>query len=90
MRKPPKGITPAYLNPDGSPGESFLVLKMRAALVQAARWRERFGTPDRPVLPFFQMTSAGTDGSGLVALVELANQPQAETLPTDVIAAHPV
>ena len=35
-------------------------------------------------------TSAGTDGSGLVALVELANQPQAETLPTDVIAAHPV
>jgi hypothetical protein len=35
-------------------------------------------------------TSAGTDGSGLVALVELANQPQAETLPTDVIAPQPV
>lgn len=30
-------------------------------------------------------TNAGTDGSGLVALAELANQPQANTLPTDVI-----
>ncbi|MCK6396493.1 MAG: hypothetical protein L6Q67_22765 [Zoogloea sp.] len=35
-------------------------------------------------------TSVGTDGSGLVALVELANQPQAETLPTDVITPQPV
>ncbi|WP_346288025.1 Calx-beta domain-containing protein [Zoogloea sp.] len=35
-------------------------------------------------------TNAGTDGSGLVALVELANQPHADTLPTDVIAPHPV
>ena len=35
-------------------------------------------------------TNAGTDGSGLVALVELANQPQADTLPTDVIAPQPV
>ncbi len=35
-------------------------------------------------------TNAGTDGSGLVALVELANQPQADTLPADVIAPHPV
>jgi UTP--glucose-1-phosphate uridylyltransferase len=36
-RDRPKGLTPAYLNPDGSPGESFLVLKMRARLVLAAR-----------------------------------------------------
>jgi len=42
----PKGVSPAYVNPDGSPGESFLVLKMRAALLRAARYVERFGTPD--------------------------------------------
>ena len=38
-RDRPKGLTPAYLNPDGSPGESFLLLKMRARLVAAARRR---------------------------------------------------
>ncbi|MFH2116261.1 MAG: UTP--glucose-1-phosphate uridylyltransferase [Spirochaetota bacterium] len=57
----PKGITPAYINPDGSPGEGFLVLKMRAALLRAARYVERFGRGERPPLPFFQMTSKGTD-----------------------------
>ncbi len=57
----PKGLTPAYINPDGSPGESFLVLKMRSALLKAARYVERFGRPDRQPLPFFQMTSSGTD-----------------------------
>jgi hypothetical protein len=35
-------------------------------------------------------TSAGSDGSGLVALVELANQPQADTLPADLLAPQPV
>ncbi len=59
----PKGITPAYINPDGSPGESFLVLKMRAALIKAMRFAERFGNSRRPVLPFFQMTSDGTDAA---------------------------
>jgi hypothetical protein len=57
----PKGVTPAYINPDGSPGESFLVLKMRSALLKALRYRERFGPAARPPLQFFQMTSAGTD-----------------------------
>jgi len=32
----PKGITPAYVNPDNSPGASFLELKMRARLLLAA------------------------------------------------------
>ena len=35
----PKGLTPAYLEPDGSPGASFLLLKMRARLVAALRAR---------------------------------------------------
>ena len=30
-------------------------------------------------------TAAGTDGSGLIALAELANQPQANSLPDDVL-----
>lgn len=34
-----KGLTPAYLNPDGSPGATFLELKMRANLVQALQYQ---------------------------------------------------
>lgn len=68
----PKGITPAYLNPDGSPGASFIMLKMRAALLRAARYVERFGKPERPVLPFFQMTSDATDGLLSAAYAEYA------------------
>lgn len=33
----PKGLTPAYLNPDGTAGASFLELKMRARLVRFAK-----------------------------------------------------
>lgn len=76
----PKGITPAYLNPDGSPGESFLMLKMRATLLMAARWVARFGQPDRPVLPFFQMTSAGTDAALAEAYRSYAGHPWLESL----------
>jgi hypothetical protein len=71
----PKGITPAYINPDGSPGESFLVLKMRAALLRAARYVERFGRGDRPPLPFFQMSSNGTDAALLQAYETYAGHP---------------
>ncbi|MBN2873625.1 MAG: UTP--glucose-1-phosphate uridylyltransferase [Spirochaetales bacterium] len=71
----PKGLTPAYINPDGSPGASFLVLKMRAALLKAARYARRFGSSLRPVLPFFQMTSAGTDEALARAYTEYATHP---------------
>ncbi|MCX7025486.1 MAG: UTP--glucose-1-phosphate uridylyltransferase [Spirochaetes bacterium] len=59
----PKGITPAYVNPDGSPGASFLELKMRALLLAGKRYAERRGKPARPVLPLFQMTSDATDAA---------------------------
>ncbi|MCK7480370.1 MAG: hypothetical protein M0C28_26305 [Candidatus Moduliflexus flocculans] len=68
----PKGVTPAYINPDGSPGESFLVLKMRAA--PAARrppCRTLRQSRMRPVLPFFQMTSDYTDAELSVAYAGL-------------------
>ncbi len=59
-RNKPKGITPAYINPDGSAGESFLLLKMRASLLQAKKYIQKYGKPLRPILPFFEMTSEGT------------------------------
>ncbi|PKL25624.1 MAG: hypothetical protein CVV47_06110 [Spirochaetae bacterium HGW-Spirochaetae-3] len=71
----PKGVSPAYVNPDGSPGESFLVLKMRAALLRASRYVDRFGAPERPALPFFQMTSEATDAPLRSAYAEYAGHP---------------
>lgn len=56
----PKGLTPAYINPDGTPGESFLTLKMRAALLLAKGFVGHYGRPERPALPFFEMTSDAT------------------------------
>ncbi|MDR1316456.1 MAG: UTP--glucose-1-phosphate uridylyltransferase [Spirochaetales bacterium] len=38
-RGKPKGISPAYANPDGSPGYSFLELKLRRLLLEARLWR---------------------------------------------------
>jgi hypothetical protein len=49
----PKGIAPAFMNPDGSPGASFLELKIRAALLLSAR----LPLP----IPLFQMTSMTND-----------------------------
>ncbi|MFZ2635720.1 MAG: UTP--glucose-1-phosphate uridylyltransferase [Rectinemataceae bacterium] len=45
-RDRPKGLTPAYINPDGSPGASFLALKMRARLIAATRGAAKTGTAD--------------------------------------------
>lgn len=63
----PKGITPAYINPDGSPGFSFLALKMRSRLMLAKRSKQRTGTmpkssnPELEFLPLFQMSSSVND-----------------------------
>ncbi|HUX38740.1 MAG TPA: UTP--glucose-1-phosphate uridylyltransferase [Rectinemataceae bacterium] len=60
-RDRPKGLAPAFLNPDGSPGPSFLLLKMRARLLLAGAYRARYGDPGRPFLPLFQMSSSGNN-----------------------------
>ena len=66
----PKGMTPAYVNPDNSPGASFLELKMRARLLLAAEALAASGgenpalcagKPFREILPLFQMTSTASD-----------------------------
>lgn len=61
----PKGISPAYVNPDGSPGYSFIELKMRALLLEALRLQREMGGSavegPQPLTPLFQMTSVFTD-----------------------------
>jgi hypothetical protein len=39
----PKGVTPGYVNPDGSPGASFLELKMRSLLIQELLYGRKTG-----------------------------------------------
>ncbi len=56
-----KGVTPAYFNPDGSPGLSFLFLKMRMLLERKADYVKSFGKLPSVILPAFQMTSVKTD-----------------------------
>ena len=61
-----KGITPAFLNPDGSMGPSFLELKMRNLLVEAIRYSAHPASGGikgslPPLLPMFQMTSVHND-----------------------------
>ncbi len=68
-----KGLTAAYLNADGTPGSSFLMLKMRARLLVAQRLGYARGnrtTPrsgvgsaatTAPFMPLFQMTSVSND-----------------------------
>lgn len=64
-RDVPKGVAPAYLNPDGTPGESFLALKLRARLLQlkASRAYSLPGGSPAPQdqYPLVQMTSQATD-----------------------------
>ena len=60
-RGKPKGITPAYINEDGSPGYSFLLLKLRMLLEHKKKYLERTGEACDFMLPAFQMTSVHTD-----------------------------
>lgn len=71
----PKGVTPAFINPDGSPGPSFLELKMRALMIQALRYRKTFGPPKYELLPLFQMTSLYTTEQVDIALQEYRKSP---------------
>lgn len=57
----PKGLTPAYINPDGSPGYSFLLLKLRMLLEHKKRYCRLTGLPPCNILPAFQITSFRTD-----------------------------
>ncbi|MEI6876339.1 MAG: UTP--glucose-1-phosphate uridylyltransferase, partial [Spirochaetota bacterium] len=76
----PKGLAPAYVNPDGSPGASFLLLKMRARLLALKRYRDSLALegrslPEGPFLPLYQMTSSGNDAELSEAYQAMASHP---------------
>ena len=52
-----KGITPSYVNEDGTAGASFIELKMRSLLIQNLRYKIITGKSKDAVYPLFQMTS---------------------------------
>lgn len=70
----PKGMTPAYINPDGSPGASFLELKMRARLLLARSLKIKT-VSSIPPIPLFQMTSTSTEAALSEYYPTLRNSP---------------
>ncbi|MFA5853030.1 MAG: UTP--glucose-1-phosphate uridylyltransferase [Spirochaetales bacterium] len=89
----PKGITPAYINPDGSPGASFLELKMRARLLlaekaalsrQKATERRGIYQKKSEFLPLFQMTSGSTDAFLRRYYEDIVSSPLLRTLAADM------
>ncbi|POR05693.1 hypothetical protein AU468_00530 [Alkalispirochaeta sphaeroplastigenens] len=84
----PKGITPAWVNPDGSRGASFLELKFRMVLLAGLRYKTtatRFQvTPPgelTPGLPFFEMTSHATEAPLREAYRSFRESPLLRDLP---------
>lgn len=79
-----KGITPAFVQPDGSAGPSYMELKMRALLLQALRYLETVDSTMRargaggepaPLFPMFQMTSIKNDAEIGRALADFRESP---------------
>lgn len=56
-RDRPKGITPAFIQPDQTPGPSFMELKIRALFLESEKYREMTGEDMPKPIPVFQMTS---------------------------------
>lgn len=75
-RGQPKGITPAYLNPDGSVGESFLLLKLRMILNHKKKYLDMTGKLPNCILPAFQMTSVHTDAPVMEAFRSYCVSPE--------------
>ncbi len=53
----PKGLAPAFINKDGSPGPSFIELKMRSLLIETLRYQKTVDSNSDVLAPLFQMTS---------------------------------
>ncbi|AFG37352.1 UTP--glucose-1-phosphate uridylyltransferase [Spirochaeta africana] len=85
----PKGLAPAFIHPDGTPGPSFLELKMRSLLLTAYEYQLRFSDiPDaasakQAAAPMFQMSSVFTHDDLLQAYDGFRESP----LLQDLIAA---
>ncbi|HYH04307.1 MAG TPA: UTP--glucose-1-phosphate uridylyltransferase, partial [Bacillota bacterium] len=77
-----KGLAPAFINHDGSPGPSFIELKMRALLIEALRYQSQ-NQPVTCLAPMFQMTSVYNDQQINAAYLEYRHSPYLN----DLIAA---
>jgi len=62
-----KGLTPGFLQPDGSPGASYIELKMRALLIQILHYQQATGERAPVLFPLFQMTSVNNTDEVLEA-----------------------
>jgi len=75
-----KGVTPAFSNPDGSPGPSFLELKLRRLLLLIREYQGRYGRGGDPLYPFVQMTSIMNSREIEEAFEEYRKSPLLESL----------
>ena len=70
-----KGLTPAFINEDGTHGPSFLELKMRAVLISALQYQELTGSKAPVLYPMFQMTSVYNNEDVLEAYRKYEDSP---------------
>lgn len=56
-RNKAKALVPGYINEDGTPGATFIELKMRALLLEILRYQLYTGSKEQRILPLFQMAS---------------------------------
>ncbi len=83
----PKGVTSAFQNRDGSPGPSFLELKLRALLLLSYRAARATGGRPAPAR-LFQMTSVLTDADLAAFFRDSAKSPYLAEL-TDAVGFDP-
>ena len=79
-RGKPKGLTAAYINPDGSSGFSFLLLKLRMLLQHKKQYQALTGLDASGVLPAFQLTSFHTEKAIHNAFRKYIMYPELKTL----------
>ena len=70
-----KGLTPAFINKNGTLGPSFIELKMRALLIEILRYQSNVGGKFKTILPMFQMTSVYNNEEVGRAYREYKNSP---------------
>ncbi len=71
----PKGVTPAFLQPDGEKGPSYMEMKLRSLLVLMEKYRREFGSLPSRGIPFFQMTSVSNNDDVQKGLKEYETSP---------------
>ncbi len=76
----PKGVTPAFIQPDGTPGPSYMEMKLRSILLSSSRGSCK--------IPFFQMTSVSNNREIREALETYRESPWLKNLADRI--DHPV